>query len=163
MIFIILRHFYLLIIHSIFGCNSKKMLANSSKYAVKAVVYIVSHSSPQKRLLVRDIAQAIDAPQPFLSKILQQLSTKNYLTSMKGPHGGFYVTDEQLQMSVMDIIIEIEGKDRLNQCALNFENCNSENPCPIHDFISKTKEELRSSLSKIKVIDLKNKEYKFLK
>jgi len=139
------------------------MLASSSKYAVKAIVYIVSHSSPQKRLLVRDIAQAIEAPQPFLSKILQQLSTKKYLTSMKGPNGGFYITEEQLESSIMDIIIEIEGKDRLKQCALNFENCDSENPCPIHDFISETKEELRASFSKIKVIDLKNKNYKFLK
>ena len=139
------------------------MLASSSKYAVKAIVYIVSQSTPQKRLLVRDIAKAIEAPQPFLSKILQQLSTKNYLTSMKGPNGGFYITEEQLEKSIMDIIIEIEGKDRLKQCALNFENCDSENPCPIHDFISETKEELRASFSKIKVIDLKNKNYKFLK
>ena len=138
------------------------MLANSSKYAIKSIVYIVSNSSPEKKLLVKDIAKNIDAPQPFLSKILQQLSTKNYLSSTKGPNGGFFVTEEQLEKSVMDIIVEIEGRDRLKQCALNFENCDSENPCPIHDFISDVKEELRASLSNIKVIDLKDKNYRFL-
>lgn len=139
------------------------MLANSSKYAIKAIVYIVSHSTPNNKLLVKDISKSINAPQPFLSKLLQQLATKNYLSSTKGPNGGFFVTDEQLENSVMEIIIEIEGRDRLKQCAVNFENCDSENPCPIHDFIADVKEELRENLSNISVADLKNKNYKFLK
>ena len=134
------------------------MLSNSSKYAVKAMVYIVTYSSPEHRLLVKDIAKETEVPRPFLSKILQILSAKNFVSSMKGPNGGFFVTKKQLQNSIFDIIVEIEGRDRLQQCVLNFENCDSQNPCPIHNHIAIAKESLRSSFIKIKLEDLKNKE-----
>ncbi len=133
------------------------MLSNSSKYAVKALAYIVTASSEENKLLVKNIAEETDVPKPFLSKILQQLSTKKYISSTKGPNGGFFVTKEQLKHSVLDIVIEIEGKDRLQLCALNFENCDAENPCPIHKFIAPAKEALRESFEAITLEDLKDK------
>ncbi|MCW5518590.1 Rrf2 family transcriptional regulator [Aureitalea sp. L0-47] len=132
------------------------MLANSSKYAVKAVRYLVNNASGSSKQSVKDIAGEIDVPKPFLSKLLQQLSSKNLISSTKGPGGGFYITDEQMEHSILNVIVEVEGKDRLKQCALNLENCDDINPCCIHHLIAKQKEALHRAYFEIKIKDLKS-------
>ncbi len=132
------------------------MLSNASKYAVKAINHLVLNSSEENKLLVKDIAELLDIPKPFLSKILQQLSGGNYISSAKGPGGGFYVTAEQLEGSILDIIVEIEGKDRFKQCALNFDDCNESKPCAIHHLIATMKDGLRKAYKDIRLKDLKS-------
>jgi len=140
------------------GVNCKgKMLSNSSKYTVKAIIYIVNNSSSEHKLLVRDIAKETNVPKPYLSKLLQLLTSKEFLSSTKGPHGGVYLSEKQLKASLLDIIIETEGKDKLSQCAINFDYCNTQNPCPIHHYIVKAKEDLRKSFKSITLLDLREK------
>jgi Rrf2 family protein len=131
------------------------MLSNSSKYALKAVVYIVTKSSSINKLLVKEIAENTKVPKPFLSKILQQLAANDLLSSTKGPHGGFFISKKQLENTVMDLVIVTEGRDKLQECILNFENCNSQNQCPVHSFIAPAKEALRKSLQQITLKELK--------
>ncbi len=130
------------------------MISNSSKYAIKSLFYIVNNASEGHKLLVKDIARESQVPRAYLSKILQQLSAKNYLSSTKGPGGGFYLTDKQLKTAVIDIIIETDGKDKLSQCFLNYEHCDAQNPCPIHDMIAPAKDALRRQLKTITLEDL---------
>jgi len=131
------------------------MFTNSSKYAIKALCVIVEHSSIERKLLVKEIAEQTGIPRPFLSKILQQLSSKDYISSTKGRNGGFYIEEEQLEKSLLDIIIEVEGKNKLQRCAINFDECDAQNPCPIHDFIAAAKNELQQNVKNIKLKDLK--------
>ncbi len=130
------------------------MLSNSSKYAVKALLHLVNHSSEENKILVKHLAKATEVPQPYLSKILQQLTAKDYLSSIKGRNGGYFITEAQGEKSVLDIIVEIEGKDILQLCILNFDNCDNKNPCPIHHLITSQKESLRNSFKTIKLKDL---------
>jgi Rrf2 family protein len=106
--------------------------------------------------MVKDIAAEIMVPKPYLSKILQQLSAKNLISSTKGPGGGFFITEDQLNGSILDIIIEVEGKDRLKRCALNFDNCDETHPCVIHHLIASPKEELWKAYKDISLKDLKS-------
>ena len=131
------------------------MFTNSSKYAVKALCMIVEQSSVERKLLVKEIAEQTGIPRPFLSKILQQLSSNNFISSTKGRHGGFYVDQNQLEHSLLDIIIEVEGKNRLQRCAIDFDSCDAQNPCPIHDFITAAKTELQENVKNIKLKDLR--------
>ena len=131
------------------------MFTNSSKYAIKALCVIVMQSSIERKLLVKEIAEQTGIPRPFLSKILQQLSSKNFISSTKGRHGGFYIEKEQLENSLLDIIIEVEGKNKLQRCAINFDSCDAQNPCPIHDFIAVAKNQLQENIKNIKLKDLK--------
>jgi Rrf2 family iron-sulfur cluster assembly transcriptional regulator len=130
------------------------MLSNSSKYAVKALVHLVNHSSKDNKILVKDLAKVTELPQPYLSKLLQQLTAKDYLSSIKGRNGGYFITKAQAENSVLDIIVEIEGKDILQLCILNFDNCDNKNPCSIHNLVASQKDALRKSFKAIKLKDL---------
>lgn len=130
------------------------MLSNSSKYAVKALVHLVNHSSEGNKVLVKDLAKATELPQPYLSKLLQQLTSKDYLSSVKGRNGGYFITEKQLENSVLDIIMEIEGKDILQLCILNFDSCDHKNPCSIHHLVASQKNALQKSFKAIRLKDL---------
>ncbi len=105
-------------------------------------------------LLITACAKATEVPQPYLSKILQQLTAKHYLSSIKGRNGGYFITEAQSENSVLDIIVEIEGKDQFQLCILNFEQCDIKNPCPIHHLVSSQKDALRKTFKTIKLRDL---------
>jgi len=108
------------------------MLSRASKYAILSTLFLAEHSSVEKKISVKLIAESIDVPSPFLAKLFQQLVRGKIISSSKGPHGGFYLTEENSKKNVCDIIENIDGLNRLNDCFLGLNECDSKNPCPVH-------------------------------
>lgn len=122
------------------------MLSSSSKYAVNAVLYLAVHSSETKKIRAKEIAEAINLPSPFLSKLLQSLSRENLISSSKGPTGGFYLTAEALSVPLIEVVKIIDGTDRLDDCVLGLKKCSSEQPCPVHFSVQPLKHRFRKEL-----------------
>ncbi|MCZ2224004.1 MAG: Rrf2 family transcriptional regulator [Chitinophagales bacterium] len=108
------------------------MFSKASEYAIKAMIYIAGNSNENKKISVIEIAKAINAPRPFIAKILQILARKKVLKSSKGPKGGFYLTKNELSQSVAQIIYAMDGNIPFENCVLGLEVCSEENPCPLH-------------------------------
>lgn len=111
------------------------MLSNSSKYAIKAVLFLALNSKDNKKIMVKDISKPINVPQAYIAKLLQELSKKNIISSSRGPKGGFYLSKANMENSLMDIINIIDGEKRLIACVLSLEKCNLEKPCPLHELV----------------------------
>jgi Rrf2 family protein len=108
------------------------MFSKSCEYAIKALIFLGQESSEEKRVCVKTIAKAIAAPQHFVAKILQDLARKNLLNSVKGPNGGFYLSNKNKNSSLADIIVSIDGDKIYNQCVLGLKDCSEKKPCPVH-------------------------------
>ncbi len=119
------------------------MITNTSKTAIKAVIYIASRKKLGEKSGVREIAKYIDASEHTVSKILQNLVRQKIINSIKGPNGGFYITDKQRRLPILAIVDTIDGKDLFNACGLGLNECSSERPCPIHTDYKKGKEIIR--------------------
>ena len=118
------------------------MLSRASKYAILSTLYLVEHSSADKKISVKEIAKNIDVPHPFLAKLFQRLVRASVISSTKGPNGGFYMTPKNENGTVCDIIENIDGLDKLNDCFLGLDKCNSEEPCPVHFIVEPFKNSL---------------------
>ncbi len=130
------------------------MFSNSSKYAIKAVLYLALNSNEEKKIMVKDIAGPINVPQAYIAKLLQELSRQNVISSTRGPKGGFYLTDEDKKKPLKRIIQVIDGENRLTSCLLSLENCNEEKPCPLHKLAAPLRNELLDSLENKTICDL---------
>lgn len=130
------------------------MFSNSSKYAVKAVLYLALNSSEDKKIMVKDIAGPINVPQAYIAKILQELSRHNLVSSTKGPKGGFYLSEHNKKMHLRQIVTIIDGENKLNSCLLSLEKCNEDKPCPLHETMYPLKTKLLSSLDNKTITDL---------
>ena len=75
------------------------------------MIYLELYSSPEKKKGIKTIAQELDIPSPFLGKILQVLVKHQLLGSTKGPHGGFFLIRSAIDITAMEIIEIMHGKD----------------------------------------------------
>ncbi|MBT8303080.1 MAG: Rrf2 family transcriptional regulator [Bacteroidia bacterium] len=130
------------------------MLSKSTKYALKAVLFLAVNSSENSKVMVKDIAKPINVPQAYIAKLLQKLSKENIISSSRGPKGGFYLSEGDRQHSVLSIIIAIEGEKKLTNCLLNLKKCNEFKPCPLHNKISSIRSELLQSFGEMKIDEL---------
>ncbi|GJM35579.1 MAG: hypothetical protein DHS20C18_45800 [Saprospiraceae bacterium] len=108
------------------------MFSKACKYAIRAVLYLAVHSSPENKVGVKAIAEDLQVPKHFLAKILQQLSRDQLISSVKGPNGGFYMADENLNVPMEKIIKSFDGMEVFTSCILGLPVCSAENPCPLH-------------------------------
>jgi Rrf2 family transcriptional regulator, iron-sulfur cluster assembly transcription factor len=132
------------------------MLTKSSQYAIKALLYLSLYGNANNRINSKKISTELNIPQHYLGKILQRLANENYLVSFKGPNGGFYINKNKEKVNLLEIIKIIDGKEYLSTCALGFESCSDENPCPVHFFVKEYKNNLINKLHSVKIKDLKN-------
>ncbi len=108
------------------------MFSKACEYGIRAMLYIARKSKEEARVGIREISKAIDSPEPFLAKILQDLSRKGLVLSIKGPNGGFYMDNTRLRISLADIVTAIDGDQLFDGCGLGLKACNDKKPCPIH-------------------------------
>ncbi len=109
------------------------MFSNSTKYAIRTIEYLLNHHGDEK-LSVANLAKELDIPQPFLSKIMQQLSKGGVISSTKGRGGGFYLSKENMNRPLIDVVICIEGYNVFDKCILGLKECSDENPCLLHKY-----------------------------
>jgi Rrf2 family iron-sulfur cluster assembly transcriptional regulator len=113
------------------------MLSSSSKYGIRAVMYIAINSRNNGKIGIKKISEDLDLPTPFLAKILQLLAKQKILSSSKGPHGGFSLLRDPKKINLLDIITAIDGNDTFDNCIIHNMPCKcvDENKlqCPIHD------------------------------
>lgn len=110
------------------------------------MIFIAQKTKTGNRVGIKEIANATDAPEYFIAKILQDLSRKGFVQSMKGPTGGFYVEDASAICSLADIVKAIDGDKLFTGCGLGLKNCNEMRPCPIHSQFKKVRESIYNML-----------------
>jgi len=109
------------------------MFSKATEYALRATIYIAKKSTEEKKISIDEIAKAIDSPQSFTAKILQLLTKDNKLvSSVRGPNGGFYLTDKAKKLPVRSILLAMGEDDVLEKCVLGLKRCNEVQPCPMH-------------------------------
>jgi Rrf2 family protein len=122
------------------------MLSATCKYGIRAVIFIASRSVQKTHTGLKKIADELRIPQPYLAKILQELSRKKILHSSKGPHGGFSLLISAEKLTLMDIIEAIDGGDFFDSCYVTGEKCSFDQPdkgvCILHDELRKEKDNL---------------------
>jgi Rrf2 family protein len=108
------------------------MLSKACKYAIRAMIYLATQVENGGKTNIRDLAVEIDSPEPFTAKIMQTLSKQSLVSSLKGPNGGFFLTDEQARIPLLEIVKAIDGLGAISSCGLGLRSCSDVNPCPIH-------------------------------
>ena len=122
------------------------MLSNTSKYAIRAVIYLAVYATDDKRIGIKKIAEALNIPSPFLGKILQVLVRRKLLSSTKGPNGGFGLGKDPDEITLYDIIMEMDGDDLFDTCLLGTGRCSENKEKDGHCAIHNEFEEVRTKM-----------------
>ncbi len=120
--------------------------SKSCEYALRSILYLASKQS-EKKTGIKIIAEELGIPSHFLGKIMQSLVKHNIVSSTKGKNGGFHLTEEELDLPLINVIHVIEGDDVFNKCGLGLKSCSNQHPCPIHNDIVNLRDKLKKILS----------------
>lgn len=119
------------------------MLSNTSKYAIRATIYIALNSNEDQKIGIKKISEDLDIPSPFLSKILQVLVKHKLLSSTKGPNGGFGIGKDPNKIFIYEIVNIFDGNDLFEKCLVSMRNCNESGmQCPLHNQYEKIRSQL---------------------
>ena len=108
------------------------IFSRQCEYALQAVMYIAL--KPQGEMTsIKELTQKLDTPYHFLGKILQNLTHKGLLKSLKGPSGGFTLAVPAEKINLLQIIETIDGDGFAQGCILGFPECSQTSPCALHE------------------------------
>jgi len=123
------------------------MFSKTCEYGIKATIYIAGNSLDNKKVSLKDVASAIESPEAYTSKILQELSRKEIIMTSKGPTGGFSMEQKKIEkLKLCDIVSAIDGDSIYKSCGLGLKKCNEKMPCPVHHQFKKIRDDIKQML-----------------
>ena len=108
------------------------IFSRQCEYALQAVLYIALKPEGEMSS-IKELTKKLDIPYHFLGKILQDLSRKGLLRSLKGPTGGFALGMPAKDMTLFHIVEAVDGVEFTSKCVMGFPECSGKNPCAVHE------------------------------
>lgn len=131
------------------------MFSKACEYGIKASIFIARESISGQRVNLKQIAAAINSPEAYTAKILQQLVRSGVISSVKGKMGGFEMNPNELtDIKLVNIIQSIDGDGLYHSCILGLNECDSNKPCALHRRIFEVRKDLQKMLEITSMNDL---------
>jgi Rrf2 family protein len=128
-------------------------LTRAADYAVRVMIHLASQ--PEGTVISKSIlAKASEAPESFLSKILQSLARAGLIQARRGVVGGFQLLDRGAQSSLLDVVESIDGPIALNICLGVGVACHRQPDCAAHAVWLRAQTAMLSVLREAKIADM---------
>ena len=99
-------------------------LSTRATYGVRAMLALASYQGTGP-LMTRDIAEQQALPATYLEQLMVQLRKAGLLTATRGAHGGYHLARPAAEITLADIIEELEGPLVLTECP-SLSGCHTE-------------------------------------
>ncbi len=120
------------------------MFSKKVAYAIRCLVYLAERDEP---VLIREISEVTGIPHPYLAKIVNELTRKNFVTSQRGIGGGITLAKNSELITLCEICIAFDDPFLQQRCLVGMPDCSDETGCVFHPFWSKQKEKITKFLS----------------
>ena len=105
-------------------------------------------------LSVNALAEAVEAPEFFLRKIMQRLNQAGFVESHQGPFGGYRLAAPVEDVSLLDVIETVQGPLVMNECFAQPDICTRTEFCPVRARLAELQVELNAELAGIRLSDI---------
>lgn len=105
------------------------MISQTVEYALRAIVTIAQHDGAP--CTAQKISEITHVPAPYLSKMMQGLVRAKLVTSKRGLHGGFILTKDAGELTVLAVVNAVEPFKRIRECPLGIDS-HEGTLCPLH-------------------------------
>lgn len=102
----------------------------------------------------KEIAKNLNISYNHLSKVLQRLNAENILNTIRGPNGGYSITEEGKKISTREILYIIEGKKQYTNCLFPYKRCDMKT-CVFRTFLDETLKKFNTLLD-LKISEIHN-------
>ena len=107
------------------------LLSRGHQYALQALVKLALRP-PGEALMCRELAEDLDLPYPYLSKLMQHCAHLGLVGASRGRSGGYWLGNGVEAMTVRDLYVALNGERKTRECLLGFKECGDETACVMH-------------------------------
>lgn len=97
----------------------------------------------------KEIAEAYDIPAELLGKVLQALARGSLVESVKGPRGGYRMSRDLSEMTLGEVVRQLDGPIRIVPCCDLDASCRQESRCNIRSPIQRIQEDVVTYISNL--------------
>jgi len=123
-----------------------------TEYMVRALVYL-SKQETDGYIMIKTISENTDIPQPFLSKIFQDLAKTEWVKSKKGKNGGVKLIADTSKITLLDIVDFNGGYKGKDMCIFGNKECGHSYECALHGKCTHLKQEIYDFLKNTSLND----------
>ncbi len=124
-------------------------ISEASTIALHSLALI---AGSKEKLNANKLAEKTLFSRNHLAKVLHILVKHNYLSSLRGPHGGFELKQNPGKISLLEVYELMEGELERFQCAITCNNCYFDT-CLFGDHPQRFSGEFKAYLSDKKLTD----------
>ena len=153
-----------------------KIFSKSSQYAIRALMRSLETDSVP-HFSTKEICSQAGIPEAFARKALQEMTKAGILKGFQGAHGGYLVLRDPSDISLLDIILAVDGDDAFAECPMGLrcqvqadgegfrscKNCTIPSPkcglshiCPLHSLWKETRQSVIHRLEMTTLQDIKD-------
>jgi len=122
------------------------IFSRKSDYGLRALMYLAERRA-KGPVTLAEIAEKLMIPKAFLSKILQQLAKKGVVRSLKGPSGGFVLAVDPKEITLQEILTEIDGPARVFECFATDADCTLYGDCLMREVFGEVEQQIGKVLA----------------
>lgn len=129
-------------------------ISDAASLAMHAMAYMASHRDTEP-ISVAHIASALKVSEAHLGKVLQRLARHDYLTSRRGPRGGYGLSQVFDALTLLDVYEAIDGPLHSRNCLLGHPVCSSGGEgCILGDLIQDVNQQVKDKLASTRLADI---------
>ena len=121
--------------------------------AVDSLFFIAAHPEKQD-FSVDEVAQAQHVSPSYLAKTFQQLVKGGLLRSHRGSKGGYFLSRQPRDITLLDIAIVFEGASPMYECNANAKHCSLGPKCLILSTFNEAERRMHEVLRGVSLQDL---------
>jgi len=129
------------------------VIRRNTDYAIRVMIHLAA-SFGNGPVSTAVIAAEEDCSYQLACKLLQKLQKARLVESCMGVKGGFRLSRDPSEISLLEVIEVIQGKVRLNRCLVSLKACGRQKVCPVRPKLVQVQETLLMTLQQTTLMDL---------
>jgi Rrf2 family iron-sulfur cluster assembly transcriptional regulator len=117
--------------------------------AVLAVRALVLLKRSPLRLKSADLASELGTTSGFVPQVMGPLVRAGWVRSVPGPTGGYEPVAALDELSVSEVVEEVDGPTEAARCVVADRPCNAAAPCALHIAWGRSRQEFVASLAEL--------------
>ena len=126
-------------------------LSAAAEFAIRGVIVLARHYGDGPVTLAT-ICRERDLSRQYLTKIFSLLARADIVTPIRGKHGGYVLSRDPSQITVLEVIETVEGPIALNFCQHTPPKCDQED-CRLREVWTELQTIVRGKLGKVTMAD----------
>lgn len=126
------------------------MLPKTADYALRVVVCLARERSSSAR--ASELAQETQVPRRYLNKVLRDLVTADLIGSRPGPGGGYLLTRDAAEVTILDVVNAVGSLERIRHCPLGLPA--HTRLCPLHRELDNVYAATKQAFSRVSIDQL---------